>query len=1675
VPALGAIRFQYHDTDSHILGCSVTEAFLVLGHELKFQEAAPAAPDHAQAGNSSAVSSVPQNTSELCDERSENLWQWITTRPDILVGEKREWNGLTLSETLSIPEASSLQTLSPHHVLQPTSTSTSAPSQKPRTQPRLYVSNAMLWEFLAGHGEDFHKLPRLEWQALLGIATSMENGILQGDLTKLTGQDKRSLPKRTDSLARKGYIEKRPALVRGCKTSKLWIRKLAPLPVTGVEESSNPALTQEAAINASLETMTMDLEPVPWRSSWMNDMIDCALLGKTIMAIVKAFSVIRYQDLRVKLGVKGHQWQMKVVARICRYLMGCGALKYVVAVMGDALFRDCVKFERDLTAEDLAYFATNSGYSHQSRKPAKGSAKTPELAKSIPTETWDPDKPLTTSVLDVILGCLGAGLTSKAIAFNTLGGHYRRHIASVAAAVSIKDLQPVHLRHLQARRVFCREGKQASFRFLPVNMLHQTLADGGEAPPLPLVVGETEYGFRPLPLMQRTRQSLVDSMANDNPRKRPPDDDSVAEAAPQPKRKRGRPRKAVAEPDAAPNTTPSATATLIKMVKKRGAKKGAAFVCEKCGGSWKNDVGLKYHQTKARTACNPSYVPEPPRPVAQVAPQTPRNGKQGRHLSRAADLNRARAQNALARRGWKGAPTDIRGSIYRSELANLQLIPVENEITQMSPGESIQLPGPMEVDEPRDTGISGLIQSSLGTPRDGVAEQSEWRQQSTKHNSMRRAKKSDGPPRSLSPELHLSTTADTTKRSDTLKNPISSAETAPAIASPKGRAFNQTPQPLQEHHGESGDEAPSVETAVPSEVVISNDIPPFQVQPVDRKLSRTDQEVRQVMDVIKYLVRVNDDAFPARAGLFFALARVFTKAFPGVKLPSDPTIKRAIKALAKEKSVVENVFFFRQPLDGSAKTGTPRKVVILIKSGVDPNSAKVDALKAKLKENKDYIPSAFEETSPATPAEVERTSLRRPGLGSVEVLDAPFYVSQVARIREQSQATVSAQRKQPETLRGSAAKTAVWLEEERLTFYPPNTGLGEGDAELLNPTEIAKIDFIRTPGTTLVFDKPTKIKFRDGIWRRLGTEYFDAEGERGSFTMEGPMHVQEWTKKKGNVSAFLDPERHFLPARRGRPPIRPSILQGPTPIKVSQKERALAGDYNTAADAEGRRLTEELLSEFAIDEIIMAAFVAVRTLLGGCDKRLDWGLIQSLFPDLALDNLRRSWTGMQRNRAYFSIIDATQSFQAAFPLAYEKGEVPPINFDDITGYDWPFLVRWTARLIRDSFVKLPLWDGAKQEGITRKFVLEENHKLVQKWSDKFYHPHTSVFARFEMATAEAAALDMSDGGDDVADGEDAMPTLGQVVLSWVKSLCITPVKRCPPTEIQARFTDLVKGDSRVVEDAVAELNSRRIIKKRMGLTPYQLSKPFEAGFVKMSHETKFQAASEFKRLLDETFRLGAHFKVPSMMEDGAVMALINLVAHERVRLVGDNLPVIPLGFNEGNYDTRRMAKSKLLLGLHLEPSDTYMYDEQLEILERTRRTQAPSQGNGKLTPFWYDFAGVFVPAIWVRSLCTVCFILDTRGAMSVQGLIAATDPYLEPFEVRLILAWGEETGLFVPNSPPGGFKITEWCWLVVGRQRSWQEPVEYGVPGKPKAKRGRPRRMYDISRLGPNLGPGQGE
>ncbi|KND93862.1 hypothetical protein TOPH_01717, partial [Tolypocladium ophioglossoides CBS 100239] len=679
--------------------------------------------------DSSAPSGSSRNTQDdRPDRAASTIWKWLVDRKDVSVGRGREYNHLALQELLALPQFNSLANDGLYGTNDEGAKKSQSPSEEDSsgTAPnqddavKVYTLEATMWEAITGHAPDYKRVPRSEWLLLLGIASSKSSGILQGDLGRLVDQDKRSVPKRTDALVKKGYITKRTTLVRGTKTSKMWLKFFAPPLPKENDSTAKPG----PEMNLSRKTLAENLDPVPWHTSWTGVDIDYAAIATTIMAITKEWEVIRMHDLKAKLGILGMRWQMKILAKACRFLNSRGAVQYVAAKLDNRVFKDCLRFNRDLTAEDWSIYLSTGKRSGKSSRgddittgeedDEGGQLSTQQANKTrlIACDPWTMDKPLPHCIAKMVQSFGDSGLSNPGIYSLTLGATFNRFLSAMTGSMSTASIQPAYLQHLQLRSEHVRAGKVASYLFFisqppmptapnsqsdepivstsegtsasadntlygfvpatavpPVTDIPLSLTDicglrlsqrvakkserrgrpkKGAARPsdaIPTVEPETdaeetlepavpkqepelEQGPSLIVALKVRPEALLSAMANDrsspaapsqesSPRRRTrsnrkspervtqgdvevegPEGDDVANSAISIRGGRGRGRGAGrGRGRGGKPPTP------------RGAESSASrpWTCEKCGGSWKNDVGLKYHLEKSQTTCNTSY------------------------------------------------------------------------------------------------------------------------------------------------------------------------------------------------------------------------------------------------------------------------------------------------------------------------------------------------------------------------------------------------------------------------------------------------------------------------------------------------------------------------------------------------------------------------------------------------------------------------------------------------------------------------------------------------------------------------------------------------------------------------------------------------------------------------------------------------------------------------------------------------------------------------------------------------------------------------------------------------------------------------------------------------------------------------------------------------------------
>jgi transcription factor C subunit 3 len=270
-----------------------------------------------------------------------------------------------------------------------------------------------MWYALTGHEPDDAKVPASEFMLLSIIASRKSDGIAQTDLVRLSGQDKRSVPKRTDALAQKGYVEKRPIQIRSARTSLVIFRRFVkPATVEATVEGTSAGASERPIINFDAFTAKL-------------------------FEILKEFGIISRNDLKRRLGFDD-RWRWRVLSRALRKYERIGVLKRVRAKSQYDKIHPCVMLIREPTETDIAKFNAVSGDLNQTADDqadvdddiddAAGdetvgvdegalevSKDKPVIEAGRAVPSWTPDRPLGNQVFDVVNNSGTAGITNNVI------------------------------------------------------------------------------------------------------------------------------------------------------------------------------------------------------------------------------------------------------------------------------------------------------------------------------------------------------------------------------------------------------------------------------------------------------------------------------------------------------------------------------------------------------------------------------------------------------------------------------------------------------------------------------------------------------------------------------------------------------------------------------------------------------------------------------------------------------------------------------------------------------------------------------------------------------------------------------------------------------------------------------------------------------------------------------------------------------------------------------------------------------------------------------------------------------------------------------------------------------------------------------------------------------------
>ncbi|KAL4807607.1 hypothetical protein BDV18DRAFT_158824 [Aspergillus unguis] len=505
----------------------------------------------------------------------------------------------------------------------------------------------------------------------------------------------------------------------------------------------------------------------------------------------------------------------------------------------------------------------------------------------------------------------------------------------------------------------------------------------------------------------------------------------------------------------------------------------------------------------------------------------------------------------------------------------------------------------------------------------------------------------------------------------------------------------------------------------------------------------------------------------------------------------------------------------------------------------------------------------------------------------------------------------------------------------------------------------------------------------------------------------------------------------------------------PPPRRIEKLNQMMAGGSEYAPLSQDkpqfRRNRTHIPFSSSAYQRLMAAIVAVRTLAGGADGRMiDWSLVPYCFPDqdpkLVQDKGR---TLLAKNR--LQIAKMQSDFQERFIDAYANDEVPPIDYNNLEGYDWDAVIEWINANLdvpkSDSTMGLP----ATREQFDEIFEIREDPVGTL---DEIYSNQAMTLNRKRMLItniAFAAPLPAKSSRHRAHRHQDLSKF--ETLKTWVRANVFTPAEVYRASDARYALAHIDNGQlnsalqSLVTERVILQANKGRPIPGRN----YDISEYFiqTLGKKRPVEATEIRRAAKFKvDTLDAAFAEQGVYNVPFGGEDGDFLALINLFSEGRIRLVPRDPPREKFGLTEGGYLTRMINKDKLRFPIDVRPVPG-KYVNGNPVSEKVSQLRPPcppritvnSLSLPEKFPLWYDIHGNVIKVLWELSVAAVLGTVALRPGITPKKVAGMIKPTMSAWEVLMVLEWLAEAGVMRRRGDDTGeescWYTMEWWWMVL--------------------------------------------
>lgn len=467
------------------------------------------------------------NLPNLEEEFQDYVWDLLRMEKDFIIGKNNEGRNLTLKDIVDdlrkdkIPKKSSGESEVGGSALKDQER-----GEIGQEKWRVYASEERRWRALTGHGVDPKKVPNAIFKCLEVIGKHREMGIIQPELTRVTGQDKKSVPVRTTMLKNQGYIEKKSVLVKNLNTSKLTLARFAFQRDVRRTIQAPPEKDPRKKGRRQL-----DREDEGPNFAWTGPTIDTEKLIKAILSELKLAKnrVLMHSDLKRKLGMDKSRFHWRSFSRILRKLESLGVLKRIrvplklnrkytkreanreIAISEQCHAR-CVRYLRDMDACDWRKVLTAFSKREVNMEDEEGEgggaveASDDDIAKDKDadeldadaakelenvdvdavgeidrdTPQWRVDKPLTNIIFDIVDKAGKDGITSMDLMSRTVGPLYYRPMDQILHRMTDfpRQSQPPQYMHLAIIRETGITGRSTHYRYFSFQWHQQLVSEG---------------------------------------------------------------------------------------------------------------------------------------------------------------------------------------------------------------------------------------------------------------------------------------------------------------------------------------------------------------------------------------------------------------------------------------------------------------------------------------------------------------------------------------------------------------------------------------------------------------------------------------------------------------------------------------------------------------------------------------------------------------------------------------------------------------------------------------------------------------------------------------------------------------------------------------------------------------------------------------------------------------------------------------------------------------------------------------------------------------------------------------------------------------------------------------------------------------------------------------------